>query len=200
MSLDAYDYAPPLWIRWTETFWSLHGPLCDRDQTGLEIGCAGGDVLIRLSPFLGRVIGLEGRAEDAARAAERCRGRPGVEARPWGGVALPFPDASFDLVFVDFARPGFVPRDRALLLAEARRVLKPDARFLATAFAAGDAAREIRDAWTDRLVERGAAFDEAPPLFDATALADELAHAGFDPRVEPLGPALLAVAADVPPL
>jgi SAM-dependent methyltransferase len=187
---DLHDYAPPAWVRWSETFWSLHAPTFDRDQTGLEIGSYRGENLLRLSPFIGRMVGLESDAAEAAIAAERCRGRPGVDPRPWGGIAFPFPEATFDLVYVDFTRPGFLPRDRALLFAEAKRVLKPDARLLALALGATDAARELRDAWTTRLFEVGFALDELPPLFEPDAFAAELAAAGFEPRVESLGPLL----------
>lgn len=194
---DVYDYAPPAFVRWTETFWSLHGPTFDRDQSGLELGSYRGETLLRVAPFIGRMTGLETSPEDAAEARRRCAKKPGLDPRGWSGLAIPFPDAHFDLVFVDWARPGFVPRAPEVLLAEARRVLKADGRFLALALRDTDEARSLRDAWTDRLVELGAVIDELPPLKTADGLRAELAAAGFEPKIETLGPELFEIQGDV---
>lgn len=192
MPHDAYDYAPPAWIRAAETFWSLHGPTFDRGQTGVELGCRRGETLLRLSPFIGRMIGFEATAAELAEARKRTAGKPGVEARPWDGVRAPLPDGSCDLVFVDLAHPGG-PSDRAALFAEARRLLKPDGRFLAFAFGATDAARETRDAWTDRLFEVGFALDALPALCAAEEVAAELRAAGLAAEAAPLGAVLLEI-------
>ena len=197
MQGDVHDYAPPAFIRWTETFWSLHGPTFDRDQSGLEIGSCRGENLLRIAPFIGRMTGLESHADDAAEARRRTAKKPGLDPRGWSGLAIPFPDQHFDLVFVDFARPGFILREPGLLLPEARRVLKPDGRFLAFALRDTDEARALRDAWTDRLFEVGMTLDELPPLKTADGLRAELSAAGFEPNVSTLGPELFEIQGDV---
>jgi SAM-dependent methyltransferase len=195
---DVYDYAPPAFVRAAETFWSLYGPTFDRDQEGLELGSYRGEGLLRIAPFIGRMIGLETNAADHEEAARRTAGKPGLSARPWSGLAIPFPDASFDLVFVDFARPGFSPADPFVLWAEARRVLRPEGRLLVLSLRDGEEARALRDEWTDRLFETGQGPETLPALRREEDWRRDLESAGFAVSWESLGPAL-GLAIGTPP-
>lgn len=91
----------------------------------LDAGCGTGGDAIYLGRY-GDVVGLDLAPEAAALVGERL---PGRFAR--GSVlALPFADASFDLVTsFDVLYHQGVP-DEAVALAEARRVLRPGGRLL----------------------------------------------------------------------
>ena len=105
-----------------------------------------------------------------------------VEFRQADAMELPFGDASFDAVVVQFG-VMFYP-DRAKAHAEARRVLRPGGLYL---FAVWDRIEdnEVADAVTAGLAE---AFPENPPrflprapygYFDRAAIARDLAAGGF---------------------
>jgi SAM-dependent methyltransferase len=96
-----------------------------RDLRILDAGCGTGGDAIFLRRY-GEVVGMDYAAEAAALVADRL---PGRFAR--GSVlALPFADASFDLVTsYDVLYHRGVP-DEAPALAEARRVLRPGGRLL----------------------------------------------------------------------
>jgi len=97
-------------------------------------------------------------------------------------MSLPFPDAAFDVVVCQFG-VMFFP-DRAVAMAEARRVLRPGGAFL---FSAWDAIEHNEFA---AVVIRALAalFPERPPQFllrlphgyhDRAQMAADLARAGF---------------------
>jgi ubiquinone/menaquinone biosynthesis C-methylase UbiE len=94
----------------------------------LDIGCGTGTLAIllkRLHPTV-EVIGLDPDPKALARAIAKA-GRAGVTVRIDRGFAdaLPYGDATFDRVFSSMMF-HHVPRgDKARVLAEARRVLKP---------------------------------------------------------------------------
>ncbi|MEJ6001280.1 class I SAM-dependent methyltransferase [Paucibacter soli] len=97
-------------------------------------------------------------------------------------MSLPFPDASFDVVVCQFG-VMFFP-DRALAMAEARRVLRPGGSFL---FSAWDAIEH--NEFADVVIRALAAlFPARPPQFlarlphgyhEQAQMATDLARAGF---------------------
>jgi ubiquinone/menaquinone biosynthesis C-methylase UbiE len=111
----------------------------------LEIACGSGGPAVRLAELSGaRVTGIDVEAQAVATANGRAAGLDGrVSFRVAdAAAALPFEDASFDaLVCVDAA--NHLP-DRAAVLREWRRVLKPGAKAV----------------WTDPVVVTGAVSNE----------------------------------------
>jgi SAM-dependent methyltransferase len=92
----------------------------------LDVGSGDGEV----SAELGRLTGADVVCGDISDVAVRaCRDR-GLEAHKieLGTVPLPFPDDSFDLVFMTEVLEHLVRPDEAI--ADVRRVLKPGSRLL----------------------------------------------------------------------
>ena len=100
----------------------------------LDVGTGPGDFPGRLreAGHLGRVVGVDFSAGMVERATEHC---PDVEFQRGDATALPFADASFDVVTARHML-YHVP-DVAAALAEFKRVLKPGGRFLAVTNASG---------------------------------------------------------------
>ncbi len=173
----------------------------ERRPDGLYLDlCAGtldlAAALARAPGFAGRVLG----ADFALPMLVRGRGKA-ARVRPVGAdaLALPFADAQFDGALCAFGLRNLADLDAGL--AEAARVLKPGARFVALEFATpawaplralylfyfrrvlpavGRAVSKHRDAYR-YLPESVRAFPDPP------ARARRLARAGFgDVRVEPL--------------
>ncbi len=100
---------------------------------------------------------------------------------------LPFDDASFDAVICQFGHMFFP--DRAKAYAEALRVLKPGGIYLFSTWGTN-----AENPYSELVIETlSAAFDGHPPgfmkvpfsLYDAAAILDEVAQAGFvEPRHE----------------
>jgi ubiquinone/menaquinone biosynthesis C-methylase UbiE len=105
-----------------------------------------------------------------------------IEWRQADALALPFGDASFDVVCCQFGAMFFP--NRVTGYAQARRVLKPDGRFV---FAVWDRIEE--NAFADDVTNAMAAlFPQDPPRFlartphgyhDIALIRDELRQAGF---------------------
>jgi len=91
----------------------------------LDIGCGDAGVIIAFAEAGARVSGLELDEKSLRRANVRAT-EHGVAATLAKGIAeaLPFPDASFDLVLLDNVLEHVT--DRAGTLREIRRVLRPD--------------------------------------------------------------------------
>ena len=91
----------------------------------LDLGCGGGHVSFTLAPLVGAVTAYD-LSQDMLAAVAReaaARGFGNVSTRQGTVEALPFTDASFDLVATRYSAHHwfYVPR----ALAEAHRVLKP---------------------------------------------------------------------------
>jgi demethylmenaquinone methyltransferase/2-methoxy-6-polyprenyl-1,4-benzoquinol methylase len=180
----------------------------ERRPDGLYLDlCAGtldlAAALARAPGFRGRVLG----ADFALPMLVRGRGKA-ERVRPVGAdaLALPFADAQFDGALCGFGLRNLADLDAGL--AEAARVLKPGARFVALEFATpgwpplralylfyfrrvlpavGRAVSKHRDAYR-YLPESVRAFPDPP------ALAGRLAAAGFsEVRVEPLAGGICAL-------
>jgi SAM-dependent methyltransferase len=159
-------------------FYSLEQKLLEREQgktpasvpAVLDIGCATGALLAKLRERGWRTHGVE----ISAPQAEYARRERGLEVRTEPLEAARFPDESFDAVLASHLiehlnRP-------AVLVQEARRVLKQGGRFFVTTpNIAGFQSRLYREAW------RSAIFDHLY-LFSAKTLTALLTRGGF--RVE----------------
>ena len=102
-----------------------------RAQAGgraLDIGCGGGHVAYRLSPWFEAVIACDLAPEMLAAVAEtaRRRGLANIRTAEAPAEALPFARASFEFMATRFSAHHWA--DLAAGLAEARRVLKPGGR------------------------------------------------------------------------
>jgi SAM-dependent methyltransferase len=97
----------------------------------LDIGCGIGGPARHIAAAHGcRVTGIDLTAEfvEAAEALTRRCGLAGlVSFRQGSALAMPFPDGAFDAATL--IHVGMNIADKAALLAEVRRVLKPGARF-----------------------------------------------------------------------
>jgi SAM-dependent methyltransferase len=95
-----------------------------QDLDVLDVGCGDAGVAIAFAEAGARAAGIEPYAPSVERGAVRVR-EHGVEVDLRVGVAeaLPYPDASFDLVILDNVLEHVA--DQARTLAEIRRVLRP---------------------------------------------------------------------------
>jgi SAM-dependent methyltransferase len=94
----------------------------------LDLGCGGGHVSYRAAPHVAEVVSCDVTASMlaavAATAAER--GLSNIVVQQAAAEALPFPDASFDVVLCRFTTHHWQNMEGGL--REARRVLKPACR------------------------------------------------------------------------
>ncbi len=97
----------------------------------LDVGCGTGVLTRRLAtlPNVESVTGVDPAAPLLADARERARDLRNVSFREADGRALPFADASFDVVVFDSTLSHVPEPERAL--AEAFRVLRPSGRLAA---------------------------------------------------------------------
>jgi 2-polyprenyl-6-hydroxyphenyl methylase/3-demethylubiquinone-9 3-methyltransferase len=92
----------------------------------LDVGCGGGFLSNHLASLGHRVTGLDA-SDEALQVASRHDASRSVTYRQGDALALPFPDATFDVVCaMDFLEHV---EDPARAVAEAARVLKPSGRF-----------------------------------------------------------------------
>ncbi|HXZ87815.1 MAG TPA: methyltransferase domain-containing protein [Candidatus Binataceae bacterium] len=116
----------------------------------LDVGCGTGTLAIAAKRRVGAdgsVYGIDASPEMIARAANKAR-KAGVEVdfKPAAMEALPFPDATFDVV-LSSAMFHHLP-DQALRdgIREIRRVLKPGGRLLAVDFGGSEDEKASRTA------------------------------------------------------
>ncbi len=91
----------------------------------LDLGCGGGHVAFALAPHAREVVAYDLSAEmlRAVAATAQSKGFTNIETRQGPVEALPFNDASFDMVVSRYSAHHWRGFDAAL--KEARRVLKP---------------------------------------------------------------------------
>jgi ubiquinone/menaquinone biosynthesis C-methylase UbiE len=91
----------------------------------LDIGCGDAGVPIAFAEAGARAAGIEPHEPSVQRGLVRVREHGvSVDLRQGVAEALPYPDASFDLVLLDNVLEHV--RDQAVTLSEVRRVLKPE--------------------------------------------------------------------------
>jgi len=156
----------------------------------LEVACGTGIVTRHLRERLpegGRFVATDLNEPMLDVARRKLEEMGGIEWQPADACALPFPDASFDVLVCQFGMM-FVP-DKEAALKEARRVLAPGGTFLLSVWDSLE-----RNSFAKRAHETIAGFfPDNPPTFyqvpfslhRTDILAEMLAQAGFaDVRVE----------------
>jgi ubiquinone/menaquinone biosynthesis C-methylase UbiE len=138
----------------------------------LDLACGTGYLTRHLR---GRVVGCDQSAAMLARARVQAPNALLVRA---DALALPFPDAAFDRVFVSHLYGHVLPEERAAFLEEVRAV--GGALVVADAGARGESPR---DEWQDRVLSDGSCHRVYKRFFTAASLASELAgevvHDGY---------------------
>lgn len=94
----------------------------------LDLGCGGGHVSYRAAPHVAEVVACDVTAAmlEAVAAAAAERGLANISVREAAAEALPFADASFDVVLCRFTAHHWQNLEAGL--RQARRVLKPGGR------------------------------------------------------------------------
>lgn len=90
----------------------------------LDLGCGDGQLTRRIAATGARVTGVDASPEMLVAARSR-----GIDAREASAESLPFADGSFDAVFSNAVLHWV--RGQDAMMAEVRRVLKPNGRFVA---------------------------------------------------------------------
>lgn len=100
------------------------------DERALDIATGGGHTALAFAPHVREVVAtdLTPRMLEVAEAFIRERGAANVRFERADAEALPFPDASFDIVTARIAPHHFPNPQR--FVGEATRVLRPGGRFL----------------------------------------------------------------------
>jgi ubiquinone/menaquinone biosynthesis C-methylase UbiE len=91
-------------------------------QAWLDVGAGIGLMDEHLQAAVGRLVGLDVSAEMASRASER---NPQVEYVVSEAATLPFPDATFDVAFASCVLHHVPVGERAQLVGEMSRVVRP---------------------------------------------------------------------------
>ncbi|AFH61800.1 MerR family transcriptional regulator [Paenibacillus caseinilyticus] len=95
-------------------------------ETGLDIGTGTGNLAARLIELGVKMAGVDQSKE----MLKRCRRKnPGMETKLGNFLALPYLDGRFDFVVTSFAFHHLTDDQKALALAEMRRVLQPRGRI-----------------------------------------------------------------------
>ena len=156
----------------------------------LDVGCGTGFPLIELAERLGpsaEVHGLDPWSGGLARAALKLgvRETPNVTLHEGSAAAMPFDDASFDLIVSNLGLNNF--DDRAAAVREGRRVARPGATLALTTNLQGHM-RELYDVFAevlaDVLAEDAAALERLRAHVEHRAtvagVRDLLESGGFD--------------------
>lgn len=148
----------------------------------VELGCGAGGALVALTRAvgpMGRVFGLDLSPGMIRQAAARLR-RAGLADRAvllvGDATSIPWPDVSFDALFMAFTLELFDTPEIPPVLAECRRVLRPGGRIGVVSLSRAAPVR-----WPTRLYER--LHDLLPAALDCRPIYAAMAieAAGFEP-------------------
>lgn len=140
-----------------------------RGGTVLEVGCGTGLVMQRVAGFAAHVTGIDVSPGMLARARER-----GLDVREGSATALPFPDASFDVVYSFKVLAHVDPVEPAL--AEMARVTRPGGHIVFDAYNRDSLRFLVKRAFGPR--RTSSTFDEGAIGTRFDAPADALRRAG----------------------
>lgn len=181
--LTAYDELP----LWSAMFGLLLLEQVPMTATSvLDVGCGTGFPLIELAERLGSsaiVHGVDPWSPALKRAAEKIAAREtkNVELHEGSASALPFPDATFDLIVSNLGINNF--DDRVAALRECRRVARPGATIALTTNLQGHM-RELYDVFAEVLVDDAAALARlrahVAHRATVTGVRELLADGGFE--------------------
>ena len=139
------------------------------DLAVLDVGCGTGETDRFLAPEIGSLHG----ADISVRSIERAREKnPGVDYRAYDGGALPFDEGQFDLSFSINVLHHVEPEDRADVVGELARVVRPGGLVAI-------AEHNPLNPLTRRAV-RGCSFDVGVQLLPRAELEGLLSGAGLD--------------------
>jgi len=149
--LAAYDELP-LWSAMFGLLLLEEVPIANV-RSALDVGCGTGFPLIELAERLGpeaSVHGVDVWSAGLGRAREKiaARATPNVTLHECSAAAMPFPDASFDLIVSNLGVNNFDDRDAAI--RECRRVAREGATFALTTNLQGHM-QEFYDAFAEVL-------------------------------------------------
>lgn len=137
--------------------------------TALEVGCGTGLVMQRVAGFAAHVTGIDVSPGMLARARER-----GLDVREGSATALPFPDASFDVVYSFKVLAHVSPVEPAL--AEMARVTRPGGHIVFDAYNRDSLRFLVKRVFGPRRTSK--AFDEGAIGTRFDAPEDALRRAG----------------------
>src|SRR4051794_16635597 len=146
--------------------------------TALDVGCGTGFPLIELAERLGsraHVHGIDPWSGGLRRAAEKIadRGTPNVTLHEGSASAMPFADATFDLIVSNLGVNNF--DDRAAAIRECRRVAKPGATLALTTNLQGHM-REFYEVFADVVRDDAAASKRLRDHIEHRASIDSIAQ------------------------
>ena len=173
--VDTYDEAP-LWSAMFGLLLLEHVPMAGV-RTALDVGCGTGFPLIELADRLGpdaEVHGIDPWKPALQRARLKIRNRQttNVTVHEGSANAMPFADASFDLIVSNLGINNF--DDRSGAMRECRRVARPGATIALTTNLQGHM-REFYDAFAKVIDKR-----------DAERLREHIEHRATVERVRAL--------------
>jgi arsenite methyltransferase len=179
--IAAYDELP----LWSAMFGQLlleHVPLINV-RRALDVGCGTGFPLIELAGRLGarsHVDGVDPWKAGLARAAEKIAARdtPNVTLHEGSASAMPFPDATFDLIVSNLGINNF--DDRTAAIRECRRVAKAGATLALTTNLQGHM-EEFYDVFEEVMADDDAALERLRVHIEHRATlgsVDDLLEAG----------------------
>ena len=198
MNHDFHDFEQQGWERAADHYGDAFGSLTSQTIPALlralgagtsgrllDVASGPGYVAAAAATLGASAVGVDFSSEMVALASRRY---PGLEFVEGDAEALAFPDASFDLVAINFGVLHLARPDTAL--AEARRVLKPGGRCAFTVWATPDIS--VGFGIVLKAIETHGRMDvplpAGPPFFrfsDAAEASRSLLAVGFtEPRVE----------------
>ncbi len=139
------------------------------DDTVLDLACGGGLIVCAFAPHVRRATGIDLTPAmlERARALAAEKGLSNVEWRGGDVRALPWPDASFDIVVTRFSFHHF--QDPLGALREMARVCRPGGRVVVVDMYASEEAAKA-EAWNRLEVLRDPSHVRALSLSELTAL------------------------------